>query len=203
MSRVATFDFTGAPPAQGGGADHIPPGRYVMRLTKIADDKDKNQKRMVVASLEVVQGEETGKRLRENFPIGVESKFPRQRLNAFFQALGLAVGEKIVKIDLDKLEGKLVEADVRDQIIAATENYPERTGSKVDGFFLVGSKTAMPTVSASTNGATATATAVRPAAAVPAEAPALPFEEPIEELTADDNDAALAEQVEATDALLN
>lgn len=183
--RIVTIDFTGAPPAQGGGTDRIPPGKYVLRLTKIDDGKSNTEKRMVTAALEVAQGPENGKRLRDQFVIGGDAKFGRQRLNAFFRALGLAVGEKIVKIDFDKLEGKLVLGDVRDDVIPANASYPERPISKVDAYF---------PVKESPNG-TVTAAPAAPVAE-------LPFEEPVEELTGGD-DVDVQNAADAADALLN
>lgn len=190
MTRVVTFDFTDAPPAQGGGSDHIPPGRYLLRVVKVEDGKSQNTNaRMVTARHEVIEGPEQGKRLTDQWVItGEKSKFARQRLNAFLVNLGLRTQEKAVQVDLDKLEGKLVEALVRDNTIPATDKYPERLTSKVDSYFLHGKP------AAAKNGAT-------PAAApAPEPVAALPFEEPIEELTTDDD---VTEVVEATDALLN
>ena len=133
MSNVIEVDFEGAPPAQGGRAVHIPRGQYAFRIIGMGQSKTRGtpSKQMITAQLAVNDGEQKGAHLEDRFvfPATAEdTKYGIQRFNAFLQALGANVKGKM-KIDLDALPGKLVLADVDDNVIPATDQYPEKTVS--------------------------------------------------------------------------
>lgn len=141
MPRIVTFDFTDAPPAQGGGlTDHIPPGKYRLRVTNIEDGTAKSGKRMLTVSFEVASGDFIGKRLVERFVLATdkpgEVPFGLKRLHAFLLSLGLPVQQKSTKLDLDKLVGQTCDADVVDDKIEASEQYPERIVSRINTFHI-------------------------------------------------------------------
>jgi len=159
-----SFDFTGAPPAQGGGStDHVAPGRYPIRLAEIVDGTSRSGKRMVTASFEVVGGAEDGKRLKDNFVLQSDQKFGLQRLHAFLLALKLGVSEKAVRVDLDKLVGRVCIGQATDDEIPANDNYPARLTSRLVAYYAP---------EAPASAAKAPAPVAAPAAAVAAPAPA-------------------------------
>ncbi len=133
MPTVIELDFQGAPPAQGGSqVDHIPVGRYPLRVERVESGTTATGKRRVIVNFKVAAGSSNGSRLRDQFVLPAkpdDSKFGLQRLNAFFLACGANVGEKKVKIDLDTFIGRNVAADVEDNTIPANNDYPERTVS--------------------------------------------------------------------------
>lgn len=136
MPREAVFDFTGAPPSQGGLADYVPPGRYPCRVFEITDGSSKAGNRMITARFEIANGEQKGKRLIDYFTLGVdEKKVGEKRLHAFFLAIGLPVGEKRFKLDLDGLVGKACFIETRDEKQAATGEYAERMNARINGYF--------------------------------------------------------------------
>lgn len=157
MPREIVVDLRGAPPAQGGGVDHIPPDLYRLKCTRAEQKKSSTDKDMIVASFRVVGGDHNGARLMENFVMQGESKFGLQRLHAFLLAINLPVKEARFKLDLDLLTDKECMGEVVDNKIPAKDGKPERISSTVNAFLPVPSKAA-----AAKNGATA------PAAAAPA-----------------------------------
>lgn len=142
MPRTVVLDFTDAPPAQGGGGfDHVPPGRYAIKLTQISEERAKSSNRkMIVARWEVATGDQTGKSLSDRFVVEGDAKFGRQRLHACLLALTLPVAQKKIKIDLDTLSGRSCVALVVDEEIPASENYPSRMGSRIQAYFPIESK---------------------------------------------------------------
>lgn len=177
MSREVTFDFTGAPPAQGGGTqDHIPPGRYIIRLEEITDGRAKTGKRMVTANFKVagqmvegkaVRGEYEGKRLVDRFVLDTEQKFGFQRLHAFLLALKLGVKETTVSVDLDLLINRVCEAQVEDDKIPANDSYAERETSRINAYYAIEQSkngTAAPTKAAAPKAAAAVVAVVKPEA---------------------------------------
>lgn len=172
MSRVIEIDLTGAPPAQGGvTSDHIPEGRYRLRVEDITEGTSQGGKRMITAVFRTFgqpNDELNNKRLIDRFTFPSkedDSLFPIQRLHACLLALGLPVEAKKQKIDLDKQIGKTCDADVIDEEAPARGNFPPRVYSKPNAYFPIdapaGAKTAAP----------AQAATPPPPAAAPAPAP--------------------------------
>lgn len=170
MPRVHEFDFTGMEPAQGGGgSDYIPPGRYALSVVKVEMGKSKAGNDMVTATFVVGAGDAKGKRLVDYFTKSSSSTFGWQRLMAFFGALsGNQVKPGRAKIDLEKLSGLSVEADVADDNQAATADYAARTTSRISAYYTMGGAAPAPAV----NGTTPTPAAVAAPAPQPAPAPA-------------------------------
>lgn len=136
MPRPVTVDFTGAPPAQGGGrADHIPPGRYPFRITRVEDTKSRQGNRMWVVTGRVHEQHptEANKRLLDHLALesASGSKFGLQRAHAFLVALGSPPGERSVTIDLDNLNNVACYVDVVDEIMEATDQYDARVTSRI------------------------------------------------------------------------
>lgn len=185
MARKMTFDFTDAPPAQGGqSSDHVMPGRHTLRLVDFSETQARSSgNKMIVTKFEVASGPDQGKQLIDRFVTTGESKFGLQRLHAFFLALNLPVTQKKVALDVDRLIGQLVVAQVVDEVVPANDNYPERLQSKINAYYLVEGATP-PTpaaVAAPQEPAPAPAPAVveapAPAAVAAAAAPAAPAAE--------------------------
>lgn len=134
-----TFDFTDAPPAQGGqSSDHVAPGRHTLRLTDWQEQTARTSgNKMQVIKLEVVSGPDQGKTLIDRFVTGSESKFGLQRLHAFLLALQLPVKQKQVKLDVDRLIGRLTIGQIVDEVVPANDQYPERLQSKIVAYYAV------------------------------------------------------------------
>lgn len=163
---VVELDFTGAPPAQGGGTDRIPAGRYNLKVTAIKDGASSNQNRMFTVDLEVASGNEQGKQLRDNFvvaPGANGSKFGLQKFHAFLVALGAPLAQGKVKFDTDKLVGRVCEAQVGDAELRANGENEARTVSQPRGYYPLGTTSAAAKAQA--------APAAPPAAAPKAAAP--------------------------------
>lgn len=170
MSRVVSFDFTDAPPAQSGGgtSDHVPPGDYLLRVDKIDDGTSKNGKRMITATFRINDGDYIGKKLIERFVLESENgktPFGLQRLHAFLLSLNLPVQQKAVKVDLDKLEGLTFSGEVQDDVLAASGDYAARTISKISQFKFSDAPKAAVKAAPAKQAAPATAPAPAPAAA--------------------------------------
>lgn len=162
MARIAAFDFTDAPPAQGGGDDYIPPGDYVFTVAKIEDGSSKAGKRMITVTLTVGAGDHKGSKLTDRFTFGNpgDSKFPIQRFHAFLLALGAKISNPKIQVDLDALERRSVRGTVKDE--TSVYQGEERTQSRIVAYYSM----------------TALATAVPVAEAAPAEAPPPPPAQP-------------------------
>lgn len=144
-TTVVELDFSGAPPAQGGGeSDHIPEDLYDIRVDDIENGKSKNDKPMITVRFKVADGPFANKRLVERFTIprpGTDdSLFGLQRFHALLIALGFSEQSKRVKVDLKKLVNRVCTAEVGDETQAATEQYPERTRSRPFAFHPLGSQ---------------------------------------------------------------
>lgn len=137
MPKVMNLDFRKAPPAQGGGTDKIPPGRYFLTVSGVSEPGNQSQtgKPMPVVNFKVARGELTGRRLRDQFvfPKSAEdSLFGMQRFHAFLLCLGLAVpSDRPFKLDLEKIVGKTCWAEVADGELPARGSNPARTVSQV------------------------------------------------------------------------
>lgn len=130
---TVSFDFTDAPPAQGGGgADKIPPGNYRVKVTKFTDGQSGNGNHMISANYEVTEGGQQGKRLMDNFVLlaDPEKNFGLRRIHQCFLALGVNVQPKI-RLDLDKLTGRTCIVRVVDDTLPAKGDYDERAISKI------------------------------------------------------------------------
>lgn len=131
-----TFDFGGVVPVEGGGSsDYVVPGRYTLKVEKFDQTITSSGHPMInVAYSIATTGTEFGKRIRDNFVLapGKDGKasFGMQRLMGFFYSLGLKVPQGTVSFDTDAMLGRMCEADVADDKIPATAEYPERTVSK-------------------------------------------------------------------------
>lgn len=175
MPRVVNLDFSGAPPAQGGGSDRVPPGMYVIKVVEVKDGKSSTGKHMLTGSFEIVKGEQAGKNLMDNFMVEPSAKngsqFGLARFHAFLIALGGKEVAGSMKLDLDKLNGRMCEVKVHDAERAATEEYEARTVSQIRAYYVVGSNAPAPV-------AKATAPAAAPAAAPQAAAAPKPAAKP-------------------------
>lgn len=174
MPRISTFNFTGAPPDQSGAPDYIPPGRYRFRVHEMVDTTSKSSgKRMVSLALDVAEGDKVGSRVYDYFAdLDTPGATGLKRLHACFLALGIRASEKQMKVDLEPQTGKYVVADVKDTRVPATEQYEERTGSRIATYIIPGV--------ASTNGAAPAIAAPAPVAqAAPQPAPAPPQPDPV------------------------
>jgi len=139
LTNVIEVDFAGAPPAQGGGSDHIPRGRYVLRIVSADKTKAKSGRDMVAVRFTVDGGQEDGARERDQFVLPRskdDSRFGLQRFNAFLEAVGYNIGERKVRLDLDNLVNRLIEADVVDDKYEP-ENGSPRIISRMDAYYRV------------------------------------------------------------------
>lgn len=181
MSRVVEFDFEGAPPAQGGGDDYIPPGDYAGRVRKVEDGTTKNGgKRMITATLEVAAGDHKGSKLTDRFAFGNpgESKFPLQRWHAFLLACGAKINGTKVRLDLDALENRPIRFTVKDE--TSIYQGEEQTKARIVAYYTFSQTTAEqgPQTQAVTPPAPTPAPAPAPAAVAVADPPAAPAEAP-------------------------
>lgn len=172
MPRYVQVDLTDAPPAQGSGGDHVPPGKYVLEIRLVSVETARSSGRpMYTCQFSVAQGAEgtIGKTLRDNFALPQtqqDSKFGLQRFHAFMLAVGFTISKPTFQLDLDLFTGRKVVAEVYDDTIPASGGYQERLVSKISSYF--------PLSSLQQNGAAAQS---RPAPA-PAPAPAAPAPAP-------------------------
>lgn len=172
MPRVVDIDFTGAPPAQGGGGDdYVAPGTYPLRCLILEDGKSSAGKRMIIAKWEVATNDAMGgRKLTDRFVIDPGgSKFPLQRLHALLLAFNLPVSEKAIRIDFDGLTNKGVMGVIEDRIQPEGNGYPERTVSNISAYHPIQKAAPAPAPAA----APVTPT---PVAAAPAPAPVAPVE---------------------------
>lgn len=139
MPRPFSVDFTGSPPAQGGGGPiHVPPGKYLLEVEKAEEGRSRQaQNRMLTVSFRIAHGDHTGKAIRDFFTLEGKSNFGKQRLHAFLLALDLPVGEKVIKFDLDRLTGIKVIGEIIDETRERTEEYDERIISRLVAYFSV------------------------------------------------------------------
>lgn len=180
MVRVSVFDFTGSPPSQGGQADYIPPGRYLVEVHEMVDTTSKAGNRMVTNTVDVIEPVEfAGSRLIDYFTLNELGSVGYKRLHACMLALGVPVSEKAVKVNLDGRTGTRVEIQVKDRLNKATEEYEESTSSNIVGYFAVGDKAPA---------AAAKAPAAPRATARVAAAPKAPEPEPEPETAEDEDD---------------
>lgn len=130
---TVSFDFTDAPPAQGGGgSDKIPPGNYRVKVATFKDGTSGNGNHMITANYEVVEGSMQGKRLMDNFVLlaDPEKNFGLRRIHQCFLALGVNVQPKM-RLDLDKLAARQCIVRVVDDTLPAKGDYEERVISKI------------------------------------------------------------------------
>ena len=132
---VIELDFTGAAPVSSArAADHVPPGQYRLKLTKLEQTKTRTGKAMLVGSFSVAAGDQLGRRLSENFVMpraGTDdSLFGLQRFHGLLVALGAKEQNGKVRLKLSSLVGKECVADVDDEVVPATDAYPERLRSR-------------------------------------------------------------------------
>lgn len=180
MARQMTFDFTDAPPAQGGqSSDHVAPGKHTLRLTDWQEQTARTSgNKMQVVKLEVVSGADQGKTLIDRFVTGSENKFGLQRLHAFLLALQLPVKQKQVKLDVDRLIGRLTIGQIVDEVVPANDQYPERLQSKIVAYYAIEGAAPAPEAVADAPVAAPVPAAEAPAPA-PAPAPTQPAPEPV------------------------
>lgn len=134
---VVTFDFTGAPPEQGGfGSDHVPPGKYLLKIVEAIDKPSKTGKRMFTVNYETV-GPIAGKKLVDRFVLDQPGSFGFKRLHTMILALGTTVGERSISLDTDQLSGRQCIAQVSDEMQEANGDYPARIVSRIDLYFTV------------------------------------------------------------------
>lgn len=142
MPNIIEVDFREAPPTQGGAqTDHIPPGRYALKVERAESGVSTTKKPMLTFHFKVAQGEYAGKRVRGNFVLPADesdSKLGLQRFHAFVLAFGAKVGERKFKLDIDQFVGKVIAADVADNTIEANGRYPTRIVSTPEAYYPVG-----------------------------------------------------------------
>lgn len=129
MSTIVELDLRGVPPAQGSaGTSYIPAGRYPVRVTGVTNKPSSTNKPMYVIDFEVLSGEHSGARLRDQFvmPGPNDNNFPLQRLHGFLLELGFPITQSKFKIDLDKCIGKSVGVEVID------DELPRRATDPID-----------------------------------------------------------------------
>lgn len=185
MANEMTFDFSGAPPAQGkAGGDRIAPGTYLLGVASLDKTPAKSGRPMVTATLAVQnEGLAIGKKLVERFafpkPDSDDSVYGLQRWHAFLVACGMKERKGKLTLDLDTIVGKEIVAEVDDEVVPANDGYPETIRSRPLAFYRkggpeaanIGQVTAVPTAAA------AEATAVPAPAAAPAVAEPVVAEE--------------------------
>lgn len=155
-----TFNFSGVSPVEGGGqSDYVAPGRYRLKVTKFEDGSSSNGNRMVTVNYETPDG----KRLNDRFVL--TSDFGLRRFMGLFVALGVKVPQQQVTMDTDKVVGRECEAQVGDDQMPASAEYPNpRTVSRINTYFF-------PPELAAAYGATATPAPAAAPAAAPVAAP--------------------------------
>lgn len=127
MANVITVDLRGIEPAQEGGfSDLVPSGRYKLRVVSATLTKTTAEppRPMVRVAFRIAEGEHMGARQVDRFPLATSvsgSDFGRQRFAAFLLALGIKVPSAQFKIDLDKLVGRVAEAEIDRGTLPANE----------------------------------------------------------------------------------
>lgn len=176
MPRVIEIDFSDAPPVQesGGSTDHIPPGRYLLKVTKVEETRSKEaQNRMFKCDFTVAQGPMEGKRLRDYFTVEGGSVFGKQRFHGFLVATDIGVRQAAVRFDLDILNNKMFVGDVQDDQMEANGEFSARTVSKIFGYFSIAqikAEQAAKAQAAAANGAAPSAPPAPVAIAAPVQA---------------------------------
>lgn len=190
---IVEVDFEGAPPAQGGGQDYVPPGKYLAEVQELTAGESKNSgKQMLTLTIRVRAPEEyAGKKLTDYFVIerGGKSLFGLQRFHAFMLALGVTINTTKVRFDTEKIVGRQFIVEVIDEKREATEQYPERTVSRAVAYYTTQGLNPVAKDGASPAPAVQPAApAPEPAPAATVAAPATVAEEPIAAVAADIDD---------------
>lgn len=138
MPRQVKLDLRGAPPVSGGTRDHIPAGRYPVKITKMEDTTSKTGKRMWACSFKVSAGESAGSNLSDNFVFvensGQPSKMGLGKLHHMLLCLGLPVKEAVITLDLDRFTDMELEVDVSDEKFTDSSGN-ERVSSNIRNYF--------------------------------------------------------------------
>lgn len=131
-SQILEIDFTGAPPAQGGGgSDYIKPGTYVMVVNSAKKTTSKGSGRpQAIVDLRVHnEGQFQGKKILDYFLLdrgeGEYGAFGLQRFHAFLVAVGYTIGERKVQLDLEQLAGRPVVVQIDDDTLPPNEKFPD------------------------------------------------------------------------------
>lgn len=144
MPNILTLNFDDAPPAQGGGAVHVPPGEYVFKVGAVKIGTTKAGATMVNTEYVIAEGPHKGVKLYDRFPFPktpADSKFGMQRMHAFLLALGARIPAGSFKFNFDSLTNKVVVCMVRDAKLDAigspndADYKPERTVSSPSEYF--------------------------------------------------------------------
>lgn len=147
MANVITLDFRNAPPASGGGTDHVAPGKYMVTIAKGERGTTAKGAPMVTLRYTIARGSETGKRLSDRFPFPLtaeDSNFGQQKLHAALLAAGIKVPtDKAFKLDIDKILGKQLAVEVGDNSYK-DKNGNERINSQINDYILPGSQRPAP-----------------------------------------------------------
>lgn len=190
--NTMTFDFTGAPPVTGmPGGDRIAPGTYLLGVKNLNKAPAKSGRPMVTATFAVANdGPALGKKVMERFVFPradhpEDSDFALRRWHGFLVACGMKERKGKLTLNLDTLLEKELVAEVDDETVPASGEYPERTQSRPMAFYRKSApeaksvgKTSAP-VAASAPTTTPTA-AAQPAATAPAADDDFASEEPAE-----------------------
>lgn len=131
------YDFRGVEPARGGTRrDYITPGFYRFKVKSYDGSPSQGGRPMDTFVSEVItRGDQAGKKITDRFviPRGKESKYPLQRLLAFFEACGVAATGKKASLDPSRIVGREFDAEVFDQQEEARKvgdtTYPARVVS--------------------------------------------------------------------------
>lgn len=176
MARKVTFDFGGNEANFGGGgtSDHVPQGRYVLKIKEFEDTKSRSDRPMWRVTAEIAQGDYIGKRIVEHFV--KDQDFAQSRLRALLACLANKDVPNRIEVDLDALIGREFVADLVDDQPKPTEQFPNPQLQSKIGRFIANAQEAN-----GTGPATPVEQAAPPqaqAAPAPAEAAPEPAPEP-------------------------
>lgn len=147
MANTISLNWDNAPPAQGGGmGDHVPPGGYQLRVSKVRTTDTNTGKKMIIAEYVITGPEQQGKHINDNFvmprPGTDDSWFPMQRFHQLLVCLGGQQLSGQQDLDLDRMIGLEFVAEIRDDKIPARGNYAEQVISRCNAYYRVGSEEA-------------------------------------------------------------
>ena len=147
MPNIVTIDFQGVTPMNGGmGSDHIPPGKYAFKVSRLVSGQARSGATMMTGTFSVASGPMAGKRIIERFVLPKDEndqKIGISRFYAFLLALGVKIRtDAAMRFDMDALTDRPFIGEVVDNEREANDKYPARTESSIDSFHPIGEATA-------------------------------------------------------------
>ncbi|KKN25974.1 hypothetical protein LCGC14_0879430, partial [marine sediment metagenome] len=149
MAKDMVIDFSGADPVQSTSMyDRIPEGAYAFKVAKAAVMQTKTDKPMVDVQIEIAQGDQKGKKIRDMFVVPRKGKddavFGLQRLHGLMVACGIKKQKGRVKLSaiVKVLKGKGGVCEVQDNEIPATDDRPATKVSRPVSYYSVKSEEA-------------------------------------------------------------